>query len=130
VLIGPVIPGLSDGEEQLDEVVKAAVDAGAVSVGSVLLHLRPGVREHYLAQLAEHRPDLLDRYRELYPEGRAYAPAAERKRVGRMVRDLVRRHGGPSAVRLTSDSDPDAERPVARPRRQRAEAAHQLGLDL
>jgi DNA repair photolyase len=130
VLIGPIIPGLSDGEEQLEEVVKAVVDAGAVSVGSVLLHLRPGVREHYLAQLGSQRPDLLERYRELYPEGRAYAPAAERKRVGGMVHRLVRRHGGPHAVRLTSDRDPEAERPVERPRRQRAEAAHQLGLDL
>ena len=126
VLIGPIIPGLSDDPDQLDEVVGEVVAAGAVSVGSVLLHLRPGVREHFLGTLARSHPDLIDRYRRLYPEGRAYAPAAERKRIGGLVRDLVRRHGGPTKVRLTSDTDPAAERVVPVPRR--TPAAHQLGL--
>src|SRR5207253_410701 len=51
VLVAPVLPGLSDRPEQLEEVVRAVVDAGAVSVSPVLLHLRPGVREHYMGWL-------------------------------------------------------------------------------
>ena len=44
--------GLSDRTDQLEEVATAAVEAGAVSVSTVLLHLRPGVKEVYLERLA------------------------------------------------------------------------------
>ena len=47
VLIAPVIPGLSDDDDQIRDVTEACLSAGAVSVGAVPLHLRPGVREHY-----------------------------------------------------------------------------------
>ncbi len=43
VLVAPVLPGLSDGDEQLAEVVGACVDAGAVSMSAMYLHLRPGI---------------------------------------------------------------------------------------
>ncbi len=52
VLVAPVLPGLSDAPEQLEAVVKACVEAGARPIASILLHLRPGVREHYLDWLA------------------------------------------------------------------------------
>ena len=45
-------PGISDDADQLDAVVRACVEAGAASITPMLLHLRPGVREHYLAWLA------------------------------------------------------------------------------
>ncbi|HYF47323.1 MAG TPA: radical SAM protein, partial [Acidimicrobiales bacterium] len=128
VLIGPIIPGISDAPDQLEAVVEAAVDAGAVSIGSVLLHLRPGVKEHFLGTLERDRPDLVDRYRRLYPERKAYAPTAERKRVSGAVRDLVRRFGGPSGAHLTSDSDPGAERPVREPKRRSEVDQLALGL--
>jgi DNA repair photolyase len=91
VLIGPILPGLSDAPAQLDAVVRGAVDAGAASISSVLLHLRPGVREHYLASLREHRPDLVADHERLYARG-AYAPRAHRDRVSALVRDLEARH--------------------------------------
>ena len=94
VLVAPVLPGLSDRREQLDEVVRACVEAGAVSITPVLLHLRPGVREHYLESLAVHRPDLLARHHQLYR--RPYAPKAERDRLTQLVGDLVREHRGMS----------------------------------
>ena len=95
VLMAPILPGLSDAPEQLDAVVKACVDAGAVSVTPLLLHLRSGVREHYLDWLAAARPDLLERYAGLYP--RAYAPAKTQDELAQTVRELVARHGGISA---------------------------------
>src|ERR1017187_1069454 len=52
VLIAPVLPGMSDSDDQLRAVAQACLEAGAVSVTPVALHLRPGVREHYLAWLA------------------------------------------------------------------------------
>ncbi|HEX6310612.1 MAG TPA: radical SAM protein [Acidimicrobiia bacterium] len=97
VLVAPVLPGLSDRRDQLSEVVRACVEAGAESITPVLLHLRPGVREHYLASLAEHRPDLLSLHHRLYR--RAYAPKAERDRLSRVVGELVREHRGMAAHR-------------------------------
>ncbi|MGI8808985.1 MAG: radical SAM protein [Acidimicrobiales bacterium] len=92
VLVAPVLPGLSDAPDQLEAVVKACVEAGAVSITPLLLHLRPGVREHYLSWLAGARPDLLDRYAGLYP--RAYALAKTQDQLAELVRTLVARHGG------------------------------------
>src|SRR5207344_1763682 len=46
VLVAPILPGLSDREDQLDAVVRACVGAGATSISPVLLHLRRAVREH------------------------------------------------------------------------------------
>jgi hypothetical protein len=73
------------------------VDAGARSISSVLLHLRPGVREHYLGWLEGYRPDLLERHHQLYR--RSYAPSEERARISRTVDDLVRRHRARSGAR-------------------------------
>ena len=52
VLLAPVLPGLSDGDDQVLQVADACYRAGALSVTPVPLHLRPGVREHYLSWLA------------------------------------------------------------------------------
>ncbi|HSO96678.1 MAG TPA: radical SAM protein [Acidimicrobiia bacterium] len=103
VLIGPVLPGLSDRPEQLDAVVRGAVDAGAASITSVLLHLRPGVRDHYLASLREHRPDLVADHEQLYARG-AYAPTEHRERISRLVRDLVAHHRDPHPTRRNDAS--------------------------
>ncbi|HEY7948696.1 MAG TPA: radical SAM protein [Acidimicrobiales bacterium] len=70
VLVAPIIPGLSDSAEQLEEVTAACLDAGAVSVSPLVLHLRPGVKEHFLADLRTKHPELADeltrRYRGAY----------------------------------------------------------------
>jgi DNA repair photolyase len=95
VLVAPILPGLSDAPDQLEEVVKACVEAGAVSITPLLLHLRAGVREHYLSWLAGARPDLMERYAGLYP--RAYAPAKTQDALATTVRALVAKHGGRSA---------------------------------
>ena len=49
VMVAPILPGISDAPEQLEAVVRAAIEAGATSVTPIALHLRPGVREHYLS---------------------------------------------------------------------------------
>jgi DNA repair photolyase len=104
VLVAPVLPGLSDGPDQLEAVVKACVEAGARSITPLLLHLRPGVREHYLEWLAGARPDLADRYATLYPK--AYAPSRTQDELAALVRTLVERHGGRSAGPLQARSVP------------------------
>jgi DNA repair photolyase len=87
VLIGPVIPGMSDRPEQLQAVVTACVEAGAVSISAIGLHLRPGVREHFLAWLAGVRPDLVPELERRY--ARAYLPAAEQRALAELVKRLA-----------------------------------------
>jgi DNA repair photolyase len=70
VLVAPIIPGMSDGPAQLEEVAAACADAGATSVTAISLHLRPVVREHWMAWLRERRPDLVAMYEERYPRSR------------------------------------------------------------
>jgi DNA repair photolyase len=131
VLVAPVLPGLSDRPDQLEAVVQACVEAGAVAVSPILLHLRPGVREHYMGWLAAARPDLEARYRELYP--RAYAPKAAQDDLSRRVRQLVAQHGGVAAAPSETRSVPRPPPPPAAARRPRARPVpgpRQLALDV
>jgi DNA repair photolyase len=96
VLVAPVLPGLSDRRDQLEAVVKACVEAGARTVTPLLLHLRPGVREHYMAWLAGAHPELVAEHERRYP--RAYASKAANQELAGMVARLVERHGGRSAA--------------------------------
>lgn len=113
VLVAPILPGLSDSDDQLQEVVDACVSAGAVSISAISLHLRPGVREHYLGWLARERPDLVPLYATLFtgPKGpRAYQPKARQDelsaRVRRMVREAEGRFGPPRTMRATPPAPP------------------------
>ncbi len=100
VLMGPVVPFLSDSPSQLAATVRQAAEAGATHVSPIVLHLRPGAREWFLAWLAEHHPSLVPRYRGLYGS-RAYAPRDYQERIAEQVRELAqryrvgRRRGGP-----------------------------------
>ena len=88
--LAPILPGLSDRPELLADVVRAARDAGATSVWTALLNLRPGTREHFLDSLARDWPELLPRYQRLY-RGRAYLGRAEIEPVRREVAELRER---------------------------------------
>jgi len=92
VLVAPVLPGLSDSEAQLTEVVEACAAAGAVSVGGVALHLRGPLRAHYLEWLAGARPGLVALHRRRFRRG-AYQQDGERERVEEIVRRVARRCG-------------------------------------
>lgn len=95
VLVAPVLPGISDHPGQLREVVRACVEAGAVSITAIPLHLRPGVREHFSKWLAANRPDLVGEYERRYR--RAYLPGREQERLAGVVRRLVADARGRSA---------------------------------
>jgi DNA repair photolyase len=85
ILIAPLIPGVNDRPEQVSEIVELAMEAGAVSIGGVGLHLRREVREIWFEWLRDHRPDLVPRYEELYARG-AYLPTEERERLSGLVK--------------------------------------------
>jgi DNA repair photolyase len=85
VLIAPLMPGINDAPHQVEPLLEAATRAGATSIGGVALHLRGEVRGIFMDWLRSQRPDLLERYEQLYSCG-AYAPKEERERLSRLVR--------------------------------------------
>ncbi|MGW3119438.1 Rv2578c family radical SAM protein [Streptomyces sp. NPDC001107] len=96
VLMAPVIPFLSDRPAQLRATVRAIAAAGATSVTPLVLHLRPGAREWFMAWLGQHHPYLVRRYERLYADG-AYAPKWYQRRITRQVHELAQEYGiGPT----------------------------------
>ena len=85
VLVAPLMPGINDDPEQVREILRLCREAGAAYVSGIALHLRGDVRQVFMEWLAETRPDLVDRYRDLYRRG-AYAPAHERTRLSALLK--------------------------------------------
>jgi DNA repair photolyase len=92
ISMAPILPGISDSPEQMEEVVRAARDVGAIGVWANLLHLRAGTREHFLSQLSRDWPQLLQRYRELYRYD-AYLPDAAKAPILRRMSELKAEYG-------------------------------------
>jgi DNA repair photolyase len=101
VLVAPLMPGINDAPEQVEPILKLAKEAGAAYVTPIALHLRGEVRDVFFGWLAQQRPDLLNRYEQLY-SGRAYLRPGERERL----EGLVRRDGTPSFPRMRAQRLP------------------------
>jgi DNA repair photolyase len=100
-LVAPVLPGISDRAEQLRKVLAAIDDAGGRLLGIGALHLRPGVREHFLGWLAEVDPGLHADYLRRYATS-DYAPE-------RYLAQLYER-AGVARARLTRSGIPPTSR--------------------
>src|SRR4051794_16640432 len=85
VLVAPLMPGINDDPEQVEEIVRLCEEAGAVSIGGIALHLRGEVKGIFFDWLKAKRPDLLPRYEQMYRRG-AYAPKDYKERVARLTR--------------------------------------------
>ena len=92
VLMGPVVPFLSDSPVQLDAAVSQIAAAGATHVTPIVLHLRPGTREWFFRWLGACHPGLVGRYLDLYGRS-AYAPKSYQARIAGQVRELAEKHG-------------------------------------
>jgi DNA repair photolyase len=92
VLVAPVLPYLTDSRAHLDALLTEIAAAGASGVSAIPLHLRPGTREWFASWLARERPDLREKYREIYGNG-SYASKAYKTRLGERLGPLLRRHG-------------------------------------
>jgi DNA repair photolyase len=89
-LIAPVLPGISDRREQLQEVVEAIQGAGGAILGALPLHLRSGTREHYLSWLETYDRELHARYLTAY-QGRAYVRPEYGQWLSRTIAELATR---------------------------------------
>ena len=92
VLMAPILPGITDTDESIEETVAAIATAGAATVSPLALHLRPGAREWYAAWLQQNYPGLARRYGELF-RGGSYLPKAYQHEIGTKVRTAARRYG-------------------------------------
>jgi DNA repair photolyase len=111
LFIMPILPLLTDGEDNLRALLQGAHDAGAIGAESNVLFLRPGTREIFLEFLAIDFPRLLPEYARLY-QGSAYAPADYVREIEARVRRLADEVGLSSRRR--------ADRPDQRSPRQLA----------
>jgi DNA repair photolyase len=111
--VAPILPGLSDRPEQLEEVVREARAAGARSVWANVVYLRPGTREHFLQALAADWPEQVERYEQLFA-GRAYLPEAVAAPIKKLVRDAADAAPIPHRPRVTrQDAATPAEEQLA-----------------
>ncbi|GGN16004.1 DNA repair photolyase [Actinoplanes campanulatus] len=114
VLMAPILPGLTDTDESIDETVAAIAAAGAVGVTPLALHLRPGAREWFASWIGREHPHLRPRYRELYGNG-SYLPRAYQDEIAARVRMATRRHGLHRPSAPAADHRPAGDAPAARP---------------
>jgi DNA repair photolyase len=90
----PVLPGITDGPQQLEALVQRVADAGADSLVAGSLSLHSTARQRYLPFIAQEFPALLPRYRATFRS--AHTPG-QRYRDGlkARVRELCARYGVP-----------------------------------
>jgi DNA repair photolyase len=103
--MAPILPGLSDKPELLEQVVHEAREAGACGVWANLLYLRPGTREHFLTALAEDYPEQLPLYERLYAS-RAYLGSGHQHAVKATAAGLAKKHGISDRRRLRLEPEP------------------------
>jgi DNA repair photolyase len=96
ILIAPLLPGINDAPEQVEEIIRLATEAGAVSIGGQTLFLHGAVRDIYYDWLRSYRPDLVPRYERLYARG-GRVPVRERR--------AIERAAGLASVRLTPNPE-------------------------
>lgn len=95
VFMAPILPLLTDDEQGMEQVVRAAAEAGAKQVmGSVLRLQAQAVKASFFQTLTRRYPRLTAPYARLYANG-AYAPDLYRREVRERLDKLLKRYGLP-----------------------------------
>jgi DNA repair photolyase len=110
VLMAPILPYLTDSPEQLAATVRAIASAGARYVSPIVLHLRPGAREWFMAWLEATHPELVPAYRSMYARS-AYGLKSYRDELCGQVRELARAAG--IGANRDRDDRPQLRQPAA-----------------
>src|SRR5215469_9787386 len=92
VSCAPVLPGLTDKPKDLEAVVKAAAEARATHIFANPLFLKPCSRAIFLPFIAQHFPDLVPLYHELYDE-RDFGSEGYRKHLAALMSKLKKKYG-------------------------------------
>jgi DNA repair photolyase len=108
----PVLPLITDGEDDLRALLGAARAAGASLAESNVLFLRAGTRETFFAFLAAEFPGLVAEYERLYA-GSAYAPRRYVAEIEARVAQLASAAGFAARRRCDRPSDEPRSRQLA-----------------
>ena len=92
VFPNPIMPLLTDGEDSLDAVARAAKEAGATFLGGGLLFLKPCAKRVFLPFLERHFPHLAPEYERLYRTG-AFLRGEYAERIREWLKRVRARHG-------------------------------------
>ena len=88
----PLIPGITDGEGELEAVAAAAKDAGAQWLFSNVLFLMPSSAKQFLPFVREKFPKLAKQYEQWYSQN-GYAPEEYRKKMSQRIAQIKVRYG-------------------------------------
>ncbi|MFF2157630.1 radical SAM protein [Paenibacillus chitinolyticus] len=118
IFMAPMLPYITDGRDELEELIAAAAEHGAQFVMASYLRLSASdVKVWFFETIRRHYPQLVGKYAGLYASS-AYAPREYRDPVRRYVDELLERYG-------LRDMDEEEEAP--RPGEQAAAGAAASG---
>jgi len=86
VLLMPIIPHLTDGDDNLEEIFKLMKKCGVEEVIAGTLHLRGNTKKEFFKFIKEEIPELEEKLRKLYVG--AYASKEYRKNLGLKIKKL------------------------------------------
>lgn len=92
VFPNPILPGLTDSEENLDAVAGAAARSGARWLGGGVVYLKPCAQTVFFPFLEQHFPHLAPRYRRMFSQS-AYLRGSYLENVRRRLARIRARHG-------------------------------------
>ena len=106
VLLAPIVPGFTTERRRLEATIRAVAEHDAAFMGSSVLYLKEGTKDHFMRFLREEFPHLVAGYERLYPG--SYAPAAYVEKVKGLVNELRQRYAvGSRASRMADDRAAD-----------------------
>jgi DNA repair photolyase len=88
----PVLPGITDSPADLENVVRAAAQAGAAFVHANALYLKPCAGRVFMPFLEEKFPHLVPMYKERYG-AKAFLPAAYGERISTLIKKYCQKYG-------------------------------------
>lgn len=91
ILMAPILPFLTDSNEQLHEVISAAAEHHAAFLIPSVLRLNPEVKTWFLRTIDEHYPELTAKYRGLFRG--AYAPQSYVQPLMQCAKALMHKFG-------------------------------------
>ena len=113
VLMAPIVPGITSHPAKLERTVREIAAHGATCVGTMLMHLEGGTREHFLRFLSREYPHLVEGYGRLYAGKHAETGYSRRFRT--VMSGLTARFGGRVARRRAAPPRRDGPTPKAAP---------------
>jgi DNA repair photolyase len=107
VLMAPVVPGFTTQPAKLEATVKAIADHGAAFMGTNVLYLKGGTKDHFLGFLRSEFPEMVEGYGRLYAG--AYAPADYVRAVRALVDGFQQRYEVNRRATTVPEAGPAAE---------------------